>query len=73
MIIRNLSGDKGRPALKVHNLTAICEAIVYKMWGRGISQSYSPVRLCYRDNITSLSLAAPAASSNSGFGESFDR
>jgi hypothetical protein len=25
---RNLPGDKGRPALKADNLTAICESIV---------------------------------------------
>jgi hypothetical protein len=25
-------GDKGRPARKAENLTAICERTVYKMW-----------------------------------------
>jgi hypothetical protein len=29
---RNLHGVKGRPARKAHNLTAVCEPIVYKMW-----------------------------------------
>jgi hypothetical protein len=28
MSARNLTGDKGRPALKADNLTAICEPIV---------------------------------------------
>jgi hypothetical protein len=28
MSTRNISGGKGRPALKVDNLTAICEPIV---------------------------------------------
>jgi hypothetical protein len=28
MITGNLPGDKGRPARKAHNLTAICEPIV---------------------------------------------
>jgi hypothetical protein len=29
---RNLHSGKGRVARKADNLTAICEAIVYKMW-----------------------------------------
>jgi hypothetical protein len=29
---RNLPGGKGLPARKADNLTAICEAIVWKMW-----------------------------------------
>jgi hypothetical protein len=32
MSVRDLPGDKGRPARKAYNLTAICEPIVYKMW-----------------------------------------
>jgi hypothetical protein len=31
MSTRNLPGDKGWPALKADNLTAICEPIVMKM------------------------------------------
>jgi hypothetical protein len=29
---RNLTGDKGRPARKADNLTAICEPIVKTVW-----------------------------------------
>jgi hypothetical protein len=32
MSTRNLPGGKGLPARKADNLTAICEATVYKMW-----------------------------------------
>jgi hypothetical protein len=32
MRTRNLPGAKERPARKFHNLTAICEPIVWKMW-----------------------------------------
>jgi hypothetical protein len=32
MSIRDLPGDKERPARKADSLTAICELIVYKMW-----------------------------------------
>jgi hypothetical protein len=32
MSTRKLPGDKGRPAHKADNLTAICEPNVWKMW-----------------------------------------
>jgi hypothetical protein len=32
MSTRIFLGDKGRPARKADNLTAICEPIFYKMW-----------------------------------------
>jgi hypothetical protein len=32
MNTRNVSGGKAQPALKAHNLTAICGQIVYEMW-----------------------------------------
>jgi hypothetical protein len=32
MSTRDLSGDKGRPALKADDLTAICEPIIYQIW-----------------------------------------
>jgi hypothetical protein len=32
MSTRNIPGGKERLARKAHNLTAICEPIVYKMW-----------------------------------------
>jgi hypothetical protein len=32
MSTRNLPGEKGLPARKADNITAICQAIVYKMW-----------------------------------------
>jgi hypothetical protein len=32
MSTRNPLGDKGRPARKADNLTAICEPIAWKMW-----------------------------------------
>jgi hypothetical protein len=39
-----LAGDKGRPARKADNLTAIFEPIVYKIWET--STSHNPVGLC---------------------------
>jgi hypothetical protein len=32
MSTRNLPGDEERPVLKAHDLTAICESIVQKLW-----------------------------------------
>jgi hypothetical protein len=43
MSTRNLPGDKGRPAHKADNLTAICESIVYRECeSLDISQPYWP-------------------------------
>jgi hypothetical protein len=41
MSTRNIPGDKGRPARKADNLTAICEPIFYK--NVGASTSHSPM------------------------------
>jgi hypothetical protein len=40
---RNLPRGKGRPTLKADSLTAMCELIVYKMWGT--STSHNPMDL----------------------------
>jgi hypothetical protein len=46
-----LHGVNGRPARK-DNLTAICEAIVLKMWDpRRLTALWSSTA-CYRDNFT---------------------
>jgi hypothetical protein len=48
MSIRNLPGDKGRPARKADNLTAICETTVYKTWKpRRLTVLWVPTA-CYR-------------------------
>jgi hypothetical protein len=44
MSTRNLPGGKERQARKADNLTAICEPIVYKMWGPQRLQPYGPSR-----------------------------
>jgi hypothetical protein len=45
MSTRNLPGDKGRPARKADNLTAICEPTVYTKCGSlDVSQPYAPSR-----------------------------
>jgi hypothetical protein len=49
---RNLPGAKGRPARKADNLTAICEPIVYKMWGPRRLTSLWAFTACYRNNFT---------------------
>jgi hypothetical protein len=42
------SGDKGRPARKVHNLTAVCQAIVEKMWDPRRLRTVWASTACYR-------------------------
>jgi hypothetical protein len=42
MSTRNLPGSKGRPALKLGNLTAICEGLC-RNWG--VSTSHNPMGL----------------------------
>jgi hypothetical protein len=43
-----------RPVNKAHNLTAICETIVYKMWEPRRPITLWPITACYR--IVSLYL-----------------
>jgi hypothetical protein len=43
MSTRNLPGDKGRPAHKTDNLTAVCE-LSRKCEGLDVSQPYGPPR-----------------------------
>jgi hypothetical protein len=49
MSTRNLSGDKGRPARKADNPTAICEQIVSEMWGPRRLSTLWATTACYRD------------------------
>jgi hypothetical protein len=54
MSTRNLPGGKGRPTRKAENLTAICEALIQKMWElRRLTTLWASVA-CYRDNFTLL-------------------
>jgi hypothetical protein len=50
MSTRNLPGVKGRPAPKA-DLTAICEPIVYKMWGHRRLTTLWASTACYRDSF----------------------
>jgi hypothetical protein len=52
MSTRNLPGGKGRPVRKADNLTAICEAIVYKMWEPRRLATLWASMACYRDSFT---------------------
>jgi hypothetical protein len=49
---RNLLGGKGRPAPKAHNLTAICEPIVWKIWEPRPLTTLWTSTACYRDVFT---------------------
>jgi hypothetical protein len=52
MSTRNIPGGEGRQTRKAHNLTAICEPIVYKMWE---PQHLTTLRVStarYRDTFT---------------------
>jgi hypothetical protein len=52
MSTRNLPGGKGRPALKIDNLTAICELIVGEMWKLRLLTTLWASRACYKDSFT---------------------
>jgi hypothetical protein len=52
MSTKNLPGSKGRPARGSDNLTAICEPIVYKMWGPGRLTTLWAFTACYKDSFT---------------------
>jgi hypothetical protein len=47
----NLHGDKGRPARKADNLTAICEPNVWKMWEPRRLTTLWAFIACYRDSF----------------------
>jgi hypothetical protein len=52
MRTKNLLGGKGRPTRKAHNLTVICEPIVWKMWEpRRLTTQWAFIA-CYRDSFT---------------------
>jgi hypothetical protein len=54
MRTRDLPGSKGRPTLKIHNLTAICEPIVQKMWEcPRFTNPWASIS-CYKDSCTSI-------------------
>jgi hypothetical protein len=52
MSTRDLIGDKGRPASKAENLTAIGEPIVLKMWEPRRLTTLWASTACYRDSFT---------------------
>jgi hypothetical protein len=52
MSTKNLPGGKGRPVRGAHNLTAICEPIVYKMWEPRRLTTLWAFMVCYRDSFT---------------------
>jgi hypothetical protein len=49
MSTRNLPGDKGRPARKADNHTAICEPIVYKTWEPRLLTTLWASEACYKE------------------------
>jgi hypothetical protein len=51
MSARNLPGDKGRPARKADNLTAICEPIAYEMCEPRRLTTLRTSTACYRDTV----------------------
>jgi hypothetical protein len=54
MSARKLPGGKGRPAREAVNLTAICEAIVQKMWEPRRLTTLWASMACYRDSFSFL-------------------
>jgi hypothetical protein len=52
MSTRNLPMSNGRPVCKAHNVTAICEPIVYKMLEPRRLTTLWACTACYRDNFT---------------------
>jgi hypothetical protein len=50
MSARNVPGDKGRPARKTDNLTAICKSIVQKVWEPQRLTTLWAFTGCYRDS-----------------------
>jgi hypothetical protein len=52
MSTRNLAGDKGQPACKAANLTAICEPTVCKMWEPRRLTTLWASKACYKDSFT---------------------
>jgi hypothetical protein len=56
MSTRNLPGDKGRPARKSDNLTAICEPTVQKMWELRHLTTLRASTAYYRDGFTSFNI-----------------
>jgi hypothetical protein len=52
MSTRNLPGSKGRPARKADNLPAICEPIIYILWGTQRLSTLWASMAWYRDSFT---------------------
>jgi hypothetical protein len=48
---RNIPGDKGWPARKAENLTAICESAVWIMWEPRRLTNLRVSTTCYRDTF----------------------
>jgi hypothetical protein len=60
IITRNIPEGIGRPERKAHNLTAICDLTVWKMWEpRRLTTQWAPTA-CYRDSFTCLKLYTTA-------------
>jgi hypothetical protein len=52
MSTRNVPGSKGLPERKAHNLTAIYEPIVEKMWERRLLTTQWVSTACCKDSFT---------------------
>jgi hypothetical protein len=52
MSMKNLPEDKGRPARKADNITAICNPIFYKMWEPRSLTTLRACTVCYGDSFT---------------------
>jgi hypothetical protein len=51
MSTKNIPGDKGRPARKADNLTAICDPTVSNMWVPQHITILWAYTACYRDSF----------------------
>jgi hypothetical protein len=52
MSTRDIPEGKGQPVSKADNLTAICEPIVYKIWGPRCLAALWACTACYKDSFS---------------------